>query len=129
MSKMPAPSAKKAGRATPREAKRSPKADQPIQIPNVIEFEVTGTVQGFGASGIGPNSGELTVVIQQPTGDIVEVFAGILGASNPGANGIEQGVYATYASIVLAALASGRKLSCSYLLLDKPRINGMTIVG
>ena len=90
-------------------------------------ISITGNVIGLDASGIGPNSGEITLIIQTDAGPVVEVFAGILGSSNPSANGIEQGVYASYVTVALAAMTSGRKLSCSYLPLDKYRINVMSI--
>jgi hypothetical protein len=94
-----------------------------------VPVTVKGAVQRLDASGIGPNSGEITVVIKPDTGPIVEVFAGILGSSSPSANGIEQGVYASYVNVVLAALTSGRQLSATYLSLDKNRITGLTILG
>jgi hypothetical protein len=87
---------------------------------------ITGMVLGLDASGIGPNSGEITFIIKTDAGPVVEVFAGILGSSNPSANGIEQGVYASFVTVALTAM-TGRKLSCSYLPLDKYRVNNMSI--
>ena len=92
-------------------------------------FQVKGVVQSLDATGIGPNSGEITLVIQPDGGPIVEVFAGILGSTDPGPNGLEQGVYASYVNVALAAMTSGRQLLCTYLKLDKYRINGLSIVG
>ena len=89
--------------------------------------EITGKVQGLEASGIGPNSGEITFIIKTDAGPVVEVFAGIVGSSNPSANGIEQGVYASFVAVALSAMTTGRKISCSYLALDKYRVNGMSI--
>jgi hypothetical protein len=91
-------------------------------------IEVKGAVQRLDATGIGPNSGEITVVIKPDAGPIVEVFAGILGSTLPSPNGIEQGVYASYVNVALAAMTSGRQLSCSYVSLDKNRITGLTIL-
>ena len=89
---------------------------------------VTGIVTHIDCSGIGPNSGEITLVIQPASGGVVEVFAGII--SNPGtATGIEDGVYSSYMSMALSAMTSGRNLKVSYLVYDKPRINGMTILA
>ena len=88
---------------------------------------ITGMVQGLDATGIGPNSGEITFIIKTDAGPVVEVFAGILGSSNPSANGIEQGVYASYVSIALTAMTTGRSLTCSYLPLDKYRVNYVSI--
>jgi hypothetical protein len=80
------------------------------------------------ATGIGANSGEVTLVIKPDAGSIVEVFAGILGSQHPNPNGIEQGVYASYVNVALAAVSSGRQLSCRFLKLDKNRITGLTIL-
>src|SRR4051812_12310255 len=41
-------------------------------------IEITGMVLGLDASGIGPNSGEITFIIKTDAGAVVEVFAGIL---------------------------------------------------
>ena len=91
-------------------------------------IEVEGAVRRLDATGIGPNSGEVTLVIKPDAGPIVEVFAGILGSQHPSANGIEQGVYASYVNLALAAMTSGRQLSCRYVKLDKNRITGLTIL-
>jgi hypothetical protein len=90
-------------------------------------IEITGMVLGLDASGIGPNSGEITFVIKTDAGPVVEVFAGILGSSNPSADGIEQGVYASFVTIALTAMTTGRSLRCSYLPLDKYRVYNMSI--
>jgi len=42
------------------------------------QSEVTGAVQRIDATGIGPNFGELTVVIKPDGGPVVEVFAAIM---------------------------------------------------
>jgi hypothetical protein len=93
-----------------------------------VPMTVSGMVQRLDNSGIGPNSGEIILVIQPENGPIVEVFAGILGSTKPPAQGIEGGVYASYVTIALAAMATGRQLSCTYLPLDKPRITGLSIL-
>lgn len=93
-----------------------------------VQQAVTGAVIRFDCSGIGPNSGELTLVVQQANGEIVEVFAGIMD-SNRSPDAVENGVYSSYANMALAALTTGRKLQIKYLSHDKPRINGMTILS
>ena len=93
-----------------------------------VPVEVRGAVQRLDTSGDGPNSGEITLVIKPDAGPVVLVFAGILGSSNPGPNGIEQGVYASFVSVALAAMTSGRQLSCTYQSLDKNRITGLTLL-
>jgi hypothetical protein len=93
-----------------------------------VLIEVKGAVQRLDSSGIGANSGEITLVIKPDAGPIVEVFAAILGSTNPDPKGIEQGVYASYVNIALAAMTTGRQLSCIYQKLDKYRINGLTIL-
>ena len=89
--------------------------------------EISGIVLGMDASGIGPNPGEITLIVRVDDGSVVEVFAGILGSSNPGQNGIEQGVYASYVTMALAAMTTGRRLTCSYVSLDKNRIYAMSV--
>jgi hypothetical protein len=90
-----------------------------------VPVTVSGDVQRLDCTGIGPNSGEITIVLlPEGGGKIVEVFAGI----NPSSNGNEQGVYASYVSIALSAMATGRKLACTYQVRDKARITGMTIL-
>jgi hypothetical protein len=37
------------------------------------------------------------------------------------------GKYASFVTVALAAMTTGRKLSCSYLPLDKYRVNQMSI--
>jgi hypothetical protein len=96
---------------------------------NPVSITVKGTVQRLDTTGIGPNSGETTLVIKPDDGPVVEVFAGILGSSNPSNHGIEQGVYAAYVQTALAAMTSGRQLSSTYVSLDKNRITGLTILG
>ena len=87
-----------------------------------------GHVTRVDCSGIGPNSGEITIVLRAENGEQAEVFAGIM--SNPQhPTGIENGVYAAYKSMALAAMTSGRLLKVNFLQFDKPRINGMTILG
>lgn len=86
---------------------------------------ITGVVQRIDTTGIGPNSGEVTLVIKPDDGPVVLVFAGILG-SNPSPHGVEQGVYASYVNVALAAMSSGRGLSVTYMPLDKNRITGLS---
>jgi hypothetical protein len=93
----------------------------------IPQTEVTGTVQRVDATGIGPNSGELTVVIKPDSGPVVEVFAAIM-PDEPVGNGVLDGVYASYVIIASTALATGRQVRCRYLNADKPRITGLSLV-
>ena len=94
-----------------------------------IQKEVVGTVVRVDNSGIGPNSGEITLVmVPENSTAVVEVFAGIMD-SNHGVHGLENGVYAAFMSMALAALTTGRKLRVSYIEADKPRFYGMTILA
>jgi len=88
---------------------------------------VVGAVAGVDLTGIGPNSGEITLIIQPDNSpNVVEVFAAIMDSSHS-TYSLETGVYASYVSMALAAMSTGRKLQVSYLALDKLRINGMSI--
>ena len=91
------------------------------------QTEVTGAVQRIDATGIGPNSGELTLVIKPDDGAVVEVFAGIM-PEKPSVNGVLDGVYASYVTIASTALATGRQVRCRYLQADKPRITGLSLL-
>jgi hypothetical protein len=91
--------------------------------------EVVGTVQRIDVSGIGPNSGEITLVIlPDNTTEIVEVFGGILPPESGDPAGLENGVFASYVQMAGLAYITGRKIWCSYLTnFDKPRINGLSL--
>jgi hypothetical protein len=90
------------------------------------QSEVTGAVQRIDATGIGPNSGELTVVIKPDDGQVVEVFAAIM-PDKPDANALLGGVYASYVTIAVAALTTGRQVLCRYVQADKPRITQLSL--
>jgi hypothetical protein len=89
------------------------------------QSEVTGAVQRIDATGIGPNSGELTVVIKPDGGPVVEVFAAIM-PDQPSVNVVLGGVYASYVAIASAALTTGRQVLCRYVAADKPRITQLS---
>lgn len=79
---------------------------------------VIGTVAGIDLSG--SNSAEVTLLIQpENRDDVVAVFAAII-------DGLEKGA-SSYVNMALTAMSTGRKLEVSYLVGDKPRINGMNI--
>ena len=84
-------------------------------------------VVGLDASGIGPNSREITFIKKTDDGSVVEAFAAILGSSNPSPHGIEQGVYTSFVTTALTAMTTGKRLSCSYQLLDKNRVYSMSL--
>ena len=58
--------------------------------------------------------------------EVVHVFAAVMNDQHT-QHAIENGVFASYMSMALAAMTTGRKLRVSYLAVDKPRINGMMI--
>lgn len=89
-------------------------------------IDVLGTVTRVDISGFGPNSGELTVVIQPSTGGVVEVFAAIMTDKRELPE-IEHGVFAAYAHMASLAYTTGKTLACSYLQKDKARINWMSL--
>lgn len=94
-----------------------------------VQKEVVGTVARIDSSGIGLNSGEMTLVIApEGGGGVVLVFAGIMD-DNHGPHGIEHGVYASYFSMAIAAMTTGRKLTVSYIVADKPRVYGMSLIA
>ncbi len=93
----------------------------------IPQAEVTGAVQRIDATGIGPNSGELTVVIKPDNGPVVEVFAGIM-PDDPDDDAVLDGVYASYVMLASTALATGRQVRCRYRQADKPRITGLTLL-
>jgi hypothetical protein len=94
-----------------------------------IQKEIVGTVVRIDNSGIGPNSGEITlVIVPENSAAVVEVFAGIMD-SGQSQHGIENGVYAAFLNMALAALTTGRKLRVSYIEADKPRFYSMTILA
>ncbi len=79
---------------------------------------VVDTVAGIDLSG--PNSAEVTLLIQPENSvDVVAVFAAIIDSLEKGAS--------SYENMALTAMSTGRKLEVSYLVGDKPRINGMNI--
>ena len=94
-----------------------------------VPVTVSGDVQRLDCTGIGPNSGEITIVLlPEVGGKIVEVFAGI----NPSSNGNEQGVYAsTYRRIAQSVRLQAASWRCtdSQVGRDKVRQNiGVTIL-
>ena len=95
---------------------------------NAGTVEVTGTVELVTSSGLGPNSGEITLVLRPENGLIqLVVFGAIIDATNH-PNGLEHGVYASFVTMAIAALTSGKKLKVAYQPLDKFRIHGMTMI-
>lgn len=102
-----------------------------------VREEVVGTVIRIDSSGIGPNSGEITLVIlPENSTKVVEVFAGIIPDPDrdpdPHHNHpylLENGVYAAHMNVALAALTTGRKLRVGYIVADKPRFHGLTILA
>ena len=76
------------------------------------EVTVEGTVAGLQLTGIGPNSGELTLTFNTPSGPqpTDQAFAGITD-SNHGESGIEHGVFAAYVSIVAIPLQRGQSIT------------------
>ena len=86
---------------------------------------VVGKVTYLGCSGIGPNSGEITLVIQASNGQTAEVFVGI--PFGPGGYGVESAVFSAYMSMALAALSGGHEVEVNFLQADKARINGMVL--
>ncbi len=94
--------------------------------PVVIE----GTVQGLQLTGIGPNSGELTLTLNTPSvpGGTTQVFAGIMDSNHAAESGIEHGVFASYVTLASVANTTQRRIRCSYLVRDKNRINSLTLL-
>ena len=90
-------------------------------------FTATGTVQKLALSGIGPNSGEITLAIMTPEGEVVEAFGGVMSDAGHQDRALESGVFAGYLTLALGALNSGRPLTITYQTLDIPRISGMSI--
>jgi hypothetical protein len=92
--------------------------------PDVHEIE--GVVQRIHLSGLGPNSGELTVAIAPPGKQPMNVYAGIMDDRHS-MDPIEHGVFAGYVSIASLAHETGATVRCTYLKRHKERINGLTI--
>jgi hypothetical protein len=78
------------------------------------EVTVEGIVAGLQLTGIGPNSGELTLTLNTPSGPkpTDQVFAGIMD-SNHGESGIEHGVFAAYITVASTAFAGNLPLRCT----------------
>jgi hypothetical protein len=94
-----------------------------------------GTVAGLVLSWIGINSGEMTLSINLDGGGLGQAFAGILPSEPPSSDhptwqqtALENGVYAAYVQMALVAHATGRKVQCDYIVYDKNRIYGLTLV-
>ena len=95
---------------------------------------ITGTIQRIDISGLGVNSGEFSLVIAPETpGAPVAVFGGIIPSIPPNPDdpswkvrGLENGVFASYCQAALIAYSTGRKIECTYVHIDKPRVSGIS---
>jgi hypothetical protein len=94
------------------------------KTPVDISYPVSGRVVGIDLSGIGPNSGEVTLVIKPDGEAICEVFAGIMPEPPAPRDeyGIEPGVFAAYVSMAVMAYATKTNVTCEYLRVDKNRM-------
>jgi len=93
----------------------------------VEQQTVIGKITSVGCSGIGPSSGEITLVIKADDGDTAEVFAGIPSTGSDGF-GTEGAVFSSYMAMALAAVATARDVQVNYLVTDKARINGIVLL-
>ena len=89
---------------------------------------VTGRVTRIDMSAFGPNSGEMTLVVEPDGALAVVVFAGIM-SDNGHATGIEHGPFSAFAQIATMAMATGRQVECTYRVVDKPRLTGLKVIA
>ena len=94
-----------------------------------IEVVVEGTVQGIQLSGIGLNSGEMTLTLDTPGygGGTTQVFIGILDDGH-GPDGTMDGVYAAFVTLATTAFAHKLRVRCSYLQRSKFRMNSLAFI-
>jgi hypothetical protein len=96
---------------------------------------IIGKVARLGASGLGPDSGGLTIVIRTDDGEPVEVIANVMaptGFDGPEAQDhlVEGPIFASYVAIALAALNADRNLICNFTRMDgHNRIDGLILEG
>jgi hypothetical protein len=90
-----------------------------------VPKKITGKVMSIGLSGLGPNSGELTLVIGLP-GKGENFYAGILDNDHH-PDGVEHGVFAGFVSIATLAFSARATVECTYFMKDKARISGLLI--
>jgi hypothetical protein len=91
--------------------------------------EVVGKITTIQATGLGRNSGEITIAIQPSGAALVEVFVGVMPDSNPNdPTGTLPGPYASYVTIAVAAMTSGQQVRCRYQQADKNRVSGLQLL-
>lgn len=92
------------------------------------EKSVSGRVKHIGLKGLGPNSGELTLVIQSDNGTLFPVYAAIMPQRDD-TNSNQDGVFAGFVSVALAAQATRTQLKCDYVIRDKERIVNLELLS
>ena len=96
----------------------------------VIDDPVTveGKLTQLQLSGLGPNSGEITLGVTADDGTFTQMFGGIMDGDRKAPYGLEHGVFAGFVTMATTAFVSGVRVRATHRMADKPRLTGLDFV-